>query len=407
MSTLIRNGKAAARAQPDKAARPAHPAAATRVAGRSTASGGKHASDRLYRRLIAAAVAITFGLLMLGAWVRLTDAGLGCPDWPGCYGHLTPSHAADRIAAAVAEQGGEHGPVSMGKAWREMLHRYVASSLGLLIVAIAVLAWRRRGVTSRSQSARNMSTATATATSTSALASAPSPTLASGSPWLPTALVGVVVLQGLFGMWTVTLLLKPAIVTGHLIGGMLVLALLVWLWQREGAAPRHRHAAPVARLQGVAAAALAVVACQIVLGGWVSTNYAALACTDLPTCQGAWLPPMNFADAFHVRRELGYTGDGQLLPLAALTAIHWTHRLGAVVVLLVAGLAGWRALATDERPLGLAILAALAAQWALGLSNVLFGLPLPVAVAHNGGAALLLGLLVVMNFRAARARLGS
>ena len=327
-----------------------------------------------YRRLSGFATVLTLGLLMLGAWVRLTDAGLGCPDWPGCYGQLTPAHASDQIAAAVTAQGGEHGPVSMGKAWREMLHRYVASFLGLVIIAIAVLGWRLRGRLAQ-------------------------------SPALAVALVGVVVLQGLFGMWTVTLLLRPAIVTGHLIGGMLVFALLVWLWQRQRPEPHYVDAEPVAALRRGALAGLALVSMQIVLGGWTSTNYAALACSDLPTCQGQWWPPMNFADAFHVLRELGYTGDGQLLPLEALTAIHWTHRLGALVVLGVVGWLGVRTLRTDERLLGAAILVALAAQWALGLSNVWFSLPLPVAVLHNGGAAVLLALTVMLNFRAFRARL--
>lgn len=349
---------------------------ATRSGAFSSGASPSTAASPLttYRRLIAFATVLTLALLMLGAWVRLTDAGLGCPDWPGCYGQLTPAHASEQIAAAVTAQGGEHGPVSMGKAWREMLHRYVASFLGVVIIAIAALGWRHRVRLAQ-------------------------------SPVLAVALVGVVVLQGLFGMWTVTLLLRPAIVTGHLIGGMLVFALLVWLWQRQRPAPRYVDAEPVAALRRAALVGLALVSMQIVLGGWTSTNYAALACTDLPTCQGQWWPPMNFADAFQVRRELGYTGDGQLLPLTALTAIHWTHRTGAILVLGVVGWLGVRTLRTDERTLGVAILAALAIQWALGLSNVWFSLPLAVAVLHNGGAAVLLALMVMLNFRAVRARL--
>ena len=328
-----------------------------------------------YRRLAFAAVLITFGLIMLGAWVRLTDAGLGCPDWPGCYGKLTPVHAKEHIAQAVAEQGGEHGPVSMGKAWREMIHRYIASGLGLLIIALAVIGWRRRAELGQ-------------------------------SPWLATSLVGVVILQGLFGMWTVTLLLKPAIVTGHLLGGMITFALLVWLWQRQVPKVRHADPEPVAALATPATAALALLAAQIFLGGWTSTNYAALACTDFPTCQGSWWPHMNFRDAFHFFRELGKTGDGENLPMQALTAIHFIHRhVGYLVVAALAWL-GWRAMRTGgtER-LGLALLAAVTLQFALGVSNVLLSLPLSIAVAHNGGAALLLGLLVVLNFRARRARL--
>lgn len=328
-----------------------------------------------YRRMIALAVVLTFGLIMLGAYVRLTDAGLGCPDWPGCYGTLSPFHAQDDIAKAVAEQGGEHGPVSMGKAWREMVHRYFAKLLGLLVIGIAFVAWRRRAELRQ-------------------------------SPALPIALVGVVVLQGIFGMWTVTLLLKPAIVTGHLIGGLLTLSLLLWLWLRQSARPRYVDAEPVAALHGPAVLGLVLLSVQIFLGGWTSTNYAALACTDLPTCGGSWWPEMDFANAFHFVRELGRTGDGELLSTQALTAIHFMHRAGAVAVALFLGWLGWRARhAQGVRALGTAVLVALVAQWLLGLSNVYFSLPLAVAVAHNGGAALLLGLLVTLVFRAREARL--
>jgi cytochrome c oxidase assembly protein subunit 15 len=329
----------------------------------------------VYRRLIALAVVLTFGLVMLGAYVRLTEAGLGCPDWPGCYGNLSPAHAHDHIAAAVEEQGGEHGPVSMGKAWREMIHRYLASFLGLVIIVIAWIAVRRRAEFGQ-------------------------------SPGLPLTLVGVVGLQGLFGKWTVTLLLEPAIVTGHLIGGMLVWSLLVWLWMRQFGNVRYLDAEPVAALRGPALIGLALVVVQVVLGGWTSTHYAALACTDLPTCQGLWWPQADFREAFQVVRELGRARDGGMLPADALTAIHLSHRIGAVVVTLYLLWLGQRVLRVQGiRRWGGAILGALALQVALGLSNVVFGLPLPVAVAHNGGAALLLAAMVVLNFRAARARL--
>ncbi len=330
---------------------------------------------RGFRRMVGAAVVLVLALIMLGAWVRLTDAGLGCPDWPGCYGKLTPEQARAQIAQTVQQQGGEHGPVSMGKAWREMVHRYVAIGLGLLIVAIAAVAWWRR-VELRQ------------------------------SPLLAVSLVGVVVLQGLFGKWTVTLLLEPAIVTGHLLGGMLTFALLLWLWLRQQPPSRYLDAEPVAALRVPALFALAMVAVQIFLGGWTSTNYAALACTDFPTCQGQWWPPADFRDGFHFVREPGMTGDGQLLATQALTAIHLVHRLGAVVVLAVVAWLGIRAIRSEgERRLGVAILAMLSIQWALGLANVWLSLPIAVAVAHNGGAALLLGLLVMLNFRAFRARL--
>lgn len=322
---------------------------------------------RRYRTAVGLVAVLTLALIMLGAYVRLTDAGLGCPDWPGCYGHLTPAHASEKIAAAVEAQGGEHGPVSMGKAWREMLHRYVASILGLLIIGLAVYAWRWR----------------------ESLA---------GGPWLATVLVGVVILQGLFGMWTVTLLLKPAIVTAHLLGGLLVLGMLVWLWQRQ--APPVWARPPGTGLRLAVLVALVVLVAQIALGGWTSTNYAALACSDLPTCQGRWWPDADFEHAFHVVRKLGQTPDGDPLTFANLTAIHLTHRIGAVVALLVLlGMALWaRRRPPLARPANL-LIGLLLLQWTLGLSNVAFSLPLPVAVAHNGGAAALLAVLVVILFR--------
>ncbi len=328
-----------------------------------------------YRRLIGFTAALTLALIMLGAWVRLTDAGLGCPDWPGCYGKLTPTQAKSDIARAVVEQGGEHGPVSMGKAWREMVHRYVASGLGLLIIAIAVMGWRARRQIDQ-------------------------------SPVLPIALVGVVIMQGLFGMWTVTLLLKPAVVTLHLAGGMLTFALLIWLWQRQQPRWSAVDERALVRLQLLARGALVLVALQILLGGWTSTNYAALACTDLPRCQGRWWPEMNFKDAFHVFRELGRTDSGEFLPAQALTAIHLMHRLGAICVSAWLGLLAWRVMKVPgTRGFGLALLLMLATQFSLGLSNVWFSLPISVAVAHTGGAAVLLALVVVLNFRVAQARL--
>jgi len=323
----------------------------------------------MYRKLVLLAACLTFGIIVLGAYVRLTDAGLGCPDWPGCYGHLSAPDEAHEIARA--EQAFPGKPVESRKAWVEMIHRYVASTLGLLILAIAAIAWKRRGQL---------------------------PT----TPALPLAMVGLVVLQGMLGMWTVTLLLKPAIVTAHLLGGMILLALLTWhaLAQSEPARPAGLAIGRGAR--GLAAGALAVLAMQIALGGWVSTNYAALACLDLPTCQGRWFPPMDFANAFHVVRELGMTAQGELLSSEAMTAIHWTHRLGALVVALAVAALAVALLRARLPGLGCALLVLLGVQIALGLANVAFSLPLPVAVAHNGGAALLLVALVTVNQRLAR-----
>ena len=320
---------------------------------------------RAYRTLITVAALLAFVVVVVGAYVRLSDAGLGCPDWPGCYGKAAPALAKDAIARAVARQGGEHGPVSLGKAWKEMGHRYLAGTLGLLIATIALIGWLRRRALAQ-------------------------------SAWLPSAIAIVVALQAALGMWTVTLLLRPAIVTAHLAGGMTTFALLLWLALRQW----RFEPAPEARgLRAWAAFGLLIVAIQILLGGWVSANYAALACPDLPLCLGQIVPPMDFANAFHLFRELGQTEQGAMLPFEALTAIHWSHRVFALVVALALGWTAWRTLQVRAlRPLGLLVAGLLALQIALGVANVLAGLPLAVADAHNAGAALLLGSLIVLNF---------
>lgn len=320
-----------------------------------------------YRALILLTLILALGVVSLGAYVRLSDAGLGCPDWPGCYGHLTPHHAAEKIEAAVS--GDPHGPVSHAKAWKEMAHRYLAGALGVLVLAIALAGWRLRRDTQR-------------------------------TPLLPLVLLALIVFQALLGMWTVTQLLKPFIVSAHLLGGMATVSLLMWLWLRERSQSAHVYFAQAGHLRGEAALGLLLVIVQIALGGWVSTNYAALACADFPLCQGQWVPPMDFEHAFALHRELGETVSGELLPLAALTAIHWTHRLMALVVAIFLI---WLVIRLLRAPgyvgLGLAIAALLALQVTLGISNVMFSLPLSLAVAHNAGAAWLLCALVWLNFR--------
>lgn len=321
----------------------------------------------MFRRLLWFAVIYTFVVVVVGAYVRLADAGLGCPDWPGCYGELTPHHAQDDIARAVVEQGGTHGPVSLGKAWKEMFHRYIAGGLGLLILTITVIAWARRRELQQ-------------------------------SPLPATGLLALVLLQAALGMWTVTLLLKPAIVTLHLLGGLALLALLVWLALRQQAPPAVAPAA-AARLRPWAVLALLVVIVQIALGGWVSTNYAALACVDFPTCHSEWLPQMDFRHGFQLVRELGMTAAGTHLSYDAITAIHWTHRVGALATLLyVGGFALWLARSPGLARYGIALLCVLLVQVALGIANVLGGLPLLVAAGHNAGAAILLVTMVVINF---------
>lgn len=324
----------------------------------------------VYKKLIFFAVILTFFLVPLGAYVRLSDAGLGCPDWPGCYGQITPHHAADEIDAAL--QTNPDGRVSHAKAWKEMAHRYVAGTLGLLILAIFVTAWRQRKQTQ-------------------------------GGVGLPLALLMVVVFQAMLGMWTVTKLLKPLVVTAHLLGGMTTLALLVWLWRRERTLPNRAYFAPVDHLRIFALIGLLLVIVQIALGGWVSANYAALACSDFPLCQNALVPPMDFRHAFTLQRNLGETATGELLSLSALTAIHWTHRVMALIVTVyliwlatrLYKISGYSGIASM-------LLGSLALQVGLGISNVVFSLPLPIAVAHNAGAALLLAGMIMLNFRVQR-----
>ena len=317
-----------------------------------------------YKKLVFAAVCLTFVVVIVGAYVRLQDAGLGCPDWPGCYGHLVGvPQSAEEIGRA--EQVYPQRPVETHKAWKEMFHRYLAGALGFLIFAIMLTAWRQRRALRQ-------------------------------SPWLPTSIVALVGVQATLGMWTVTMLLKPVIVTLHLLGGMATLALLTWLALRQTTLPQ--TSAGALRLRPWAVAGLVILICQITLGGWVSTNYAALACRDFPTCHGAWLPAMDFGHGFHLMRELGMTAAGVPLELDALTAIHWAHRVGALVTFLYIGAL---AVALMRFPgclrLGGALALLLAVQISLGIANVLLTLPLPVAVAHNGVAAALLVLMVVIN----------
>jgi cytochrome c oxidase assembly protein subunit 15 len=320
----------------------------------------------MYRALVYCAVALTFLVIVVGAYVRLEDAGLGCPDWPGCYGQMlgVPDEPHE---VAKAEQAFPGKTVDGGRAWKEMFHRYLAGALGLLIAAIAVIAWRQRRDIGR-------------------------------APLLAAGLVVLVGFQAALGMWTVTLLLKPAIVTLHLLGGMATLALTVWLALRELDPPAPPLAA-ARRLRPWAGIALAVLVAQIALGGWVSANYAALACPDFPTCQGAWVPTMDFGDAFHVLRELGMGAAGAPLTQEALNAIQWSHRVGALATVIVAGGLAVRALRVPALGVvGWVILALLAIQVGLGIANVLLRLPLVLAAAHNAVAALLLAALVVLNF---------
>lgn len=311
-----------------------------------------------FRRLALAGALLAAAVVVLGAWVRLTDAGLGCPDWPGCYGHVYPN--AGHAAAAAS---------GFAKALHEMIHRYFAGTLGVIIVALFV--WAVRFRKDRDQ------------------------------PLIPVALLFIVVcLQGALGALTVTLLLKPLIVTAHLLGGLTTLGLLWWL----SLAPESRQLSErESAMRKYALAGLAVLILQIALGGWTSTNYAAVACPDFPTCQRSWWPPMDFRDAFVLWRGLGIDYEGGVLENPARVAIHFTHRLGALIagsILIAVGLltaAGAKGAASRRlRRAGGLLVFAVALQISIGVTTVHFGVPLPLATLHNAGAAFLVLSMVTL-----------
>ena len=344
----------------------------------------RHRGDTAARRLRALTVLatfLTFDLILIGALTRLTDSGLGCPDWPGCYGSASPIGAKAEILAAQTAM--PTGPVTHGKAWMEMLHRYMAGGVGFLLVVLAGLSWwvwwrgRRTGE-------------------------------AMPSPWWATLSLAWVLVQGLFGAWTVTMKLFPAIVTLHL---LLALGLLMLLaWQAESYAPKPLRWPAGLRRAVLAFTGLAIA--QVALGGWVSTNYAVLACQDFPTCQGQWLPPTDFQHGFTLWRELGRGAHGDWLPFEALTAIHLAHRAGAMVMfaaLLALAWALWRqdgqsgqggqGAGGEGRRWARRLLAVGGWQLASGLSNVVLGWPLVAALAHTGGAAALLLMCAILLAR--------
>jgi cytochrome c oxidase assembly protein subunit 15 len=327
-----------------------------------------------YRKLVWVMVFLTFDLIVFGGFTRLTDSGLGCPDWPGCYGAANPFIAHEQIAAAEALM--PTGPVTKVKAWIEMIHRYLAMGIGVLIMALmfqSVRQWRK--------------------THQQAFA-----------PALPVALFLFVCVQGAFGAWTVTLKLQPVIVTIHLLLGMGLLAMLAWLGGREDyllhpPAPS-RDLAGLRALRTLALLAAIVVVLQIALGGWVSTNYATLACDEFPLCDGKFIPQMDFEHGFTLWRELGKTAAGHYLQFSALVAIHWVHRNFAIVVTLVLGLAAWRAARQPAlRKTAKLIAAVLLAQLFTGIATVFFDFPLAIAVLHNAGAALLVLLVTMLNYK--------
>lgn len=331
-------------------------------------------SFSFFRRVALLATALALCVVVLGAYVRLSDAGLGCPDWPGCYGTLTVPESQSAITHAQTAYPDK--PIVVHKAWKEMAHRYVAGTLGLLVLSLCVLGWRAKSYISV-------------------------------SPWLPSLLVLVIGFQAMLGMWTVTLLLKPVIVSSHLMGGMTTLAMLTWITHRHFGSASHRLIQDKS-LRFAIRGALLIVLVQIFLGGWTSSNYAALACTDFPTCHGEWMPAMDFGTAFHFVRNLGQTADGQPLALSAFTAIQWTHRVGALVTFIYLGALGFTLLKNHRlKSFGMILLALLVMQVSLGISNLILHLPLVLAVGHNMGAALLLITVVVINSKITELSKGS
>ena len=312
---------------------------------------------------------LTFELVLFGAFTRLTDSGLGCPDWPGCYGNATPVGATAEIGAAQAAMPG--GPVTHGKAWIEMVHRYMATGVGALILVLTLLSWQRH----RRADARARTI----------------------SPWWSTLTLVWVCIQGAFGALTVTMKLFPAIVTAHLLGGLLLLAMLAVQAEQHRRLESGAQRLEIDRVtRNLMLFTLYLLVIQLGLGGWVSANYAVLACTDFPTCHGRWWPKMDFAQGFEIWRELGMTGAGDQVSFAALTAIHYVHRLMAYPVLAAIGVLAWR-LRQREAMRGLARALALMAvlQLATGLGNVVLGWPLVAALLHTGGAA---GLVLILTW---------
>ena len=319
-----------------------------------------------FNRLLLSASFLTLCVVVFGAYVRLTDAGLGCPDWPGCFGTLTVPESEVAIMEAQGLYPGSI--VEIGKAWREMIHRYLAGILGLLILLISFISYKIRHELKVKIT-------------------------------LPFAILALVIFQATLGMWTVTQLLKPAIVTAHLIGGMTILGLLTYL--------THRHLGAVSNtiviepgIKFYIRFGFVLLFIQILLGGWTSTNYAALACTDFPTCHGSLMPDMDFKNGFNPFRELGMTASGEGLSIKALQAIQWVHRLGAVVLtaylIFMAYLLRNYPSTRFYRNL---LLLVLLLQVIIGIANLVMYLPLLLATLHNLGAALLVIIMVIINSR--------
>lgn len=382
-------------------------------------------------RLSCLAVVVAAVVVILGAFTRLVDAGLGCPDWPTCYGHVWVPNSESEIA--TANEAFSHAPVETDKTWPEQIHRIFASHLGLIILAIFFFAWRARQNTTPWVSVVTLLSALVGGTvarvvvgdgldplllvlvaayflNLMRITRQSSLTQTAGSdavtPFkLPALLAGLVILQGLFGMWTVTLNLWPQVVTAHLMGGFTTLALIWLLIQRTGNYHWVMDSATVNKIvaiKPIALVGLVVVILQIALGGWTTSNYAALACADFPKCHNTWLPETDFIQGFNFMQHVGPNYLGGVMDNAARTAIHFSHRLGALLTLIVMSVLVIK-LATISHPYARrwAVIIALGTglQIALGISNVVLALPLVIAVAHNAGGAILLLIVVTLNHR--------
>ena len=319
-----------------------------------------------FNRLLLFSTFLTLCVVVFGAYVRLTDAGLGCPDWPGCFGTLTVPES--EIAIKEAQTSYPGSVVEVGKAWIEMIHRYLAGILGLLVLLITVIAYKIRDEIRVKFI-------------------------------LPLSILVLITFQAALGMWTVTELLKPIIVTAHLIGGMTILGLLTYM--------THRHIGAVSNsiiinpgIKPFIRFSLVLLFFQIILGGWTSTNYAALACTDFPTCHGSFFPDMDFKNGFNVFRELGMTASGEGLSIQALQAIQWVHRVGAIILagyfIFIAYLLRAYPSASFYRNI---LLLVLFLQIIVGIANLVFYLPLFLATLHNLLAALLVIITTIINSR--------
>ncbi len=316
-----------------------------------------------FKRLVGIAVLLALAVVVLGAYVRLSDAGLGCPDWPGCYGQLTVPQ--NKVTTLLAQRAFPEKPLIVHKALKEMAHRYLAGTLSLFIASLFVLALNSK------QYLRV-------------------------SVWLPILVGATVIFQAILGMWTVTLSLKPMIVSAHLLGGMTTLAMLAWIAHRYWGKYSSQSVPKSLRL--FIRGALLLIFMQVFLGGWTSSNYAGLICSDFPTCHGNWIPTTDFGAAYQLLHGLGVDADGNPLSLEALTTIQWVHRVGALVTLLYITSLAWQLIKVPQlKVLGISLIALITLQVILGISNVVLHLPLFLAVGHNLVAALLVISLVVLN----------